>query len=111
MDAARYSAQAAEDLFGEESQQVLSVRAAWEAVGIYMDPRLTTNDTILEFEAPVNESEYKILVLRNKGIETLNITELQFSDPDHFFFLPPPATAPQIEGGDSLRMWIGFTPK
>jgi len=111
MDAAGYSAQAAEDLFGAESQQVQSVRAAWEAVGIYMDPRLTTNDTLFEFETPVDESEYKILVLRNKGIETLEISELQFSDPDHFFFLSPPDTPPQIEGGDSIRMWIGFTPE
>ena len=110
MDAARHSVQAAGDLFGEESQQVQSVRSAWEAVGIYMDSRLTTNDTLFEFETAVDESAYKILVLRNKGIETLQITELQFSDPDHFFFLPPPATLPQIEGGDSLSIWIGFTP-
>ena len=111
MDAATYSVQAAEDLFGEDSPQVLSTRSAWEAVGIYMDPRLFSSDSILHFESTVDDSKYVKLFLRNKGIETLNITELILSDPDHFSFQPPPVTPFQIDGGDSLRLWIVFSPE
>jgi len=111
MDAATYSIQAAEDLFGEDVQQVLSTRSAWEAVGIYMDSHLITSDTLLQFESPVNDSEYKFLILRNKGIEVLNITEFNFSDPDHFKFQLPPTTPLQIDGGDSLKRWIIFSPE
>jgi len=111
MDAATYSIQAAEDLFGEDSQQVLSTRSAWEAVGIYMDPRLFTSDALLDFESYVDASEFVKLFLRNKGIETLNITELILSDPDHFRFQPPPVTPFQIDGGDSLGLWIVFSPE
>lgn len=111
MDAASYSIQAAEDHFGEDSQQVLSVREAWEAVGIYMDPRLMAMDTLLHFEIPVNESEYKALTLRNKGIESLNITGFHFSDPDHFTLQPPKVLPFQLGGGDSLRLWVVFSPE
>jgi hypothetical protein len=111
IDAATYSIHAAEDLFGEDSQQSLSVRAAWEAVGIYMDPHLITSDTLLHFEAPTDATESGFLSLRNKGIESLNITEFQLSDPDHFTIQPPPVTPLQIEGGDSLRLQIVFTPE
>jgi len=111
MDAAYYSVQAAEDLFGVNSQQYLSTQSAWEAVGIYMDARLTTSDTLLQFEALVDDSEYQLLILRNKGIESLNITEYRFSDPDHFVLQPPKETPHQIEGGDSLRLWIVFSPE
>jgi hypothetical protein len=110
MDAASYSIQAAEDLYGEGSQQVLSVQDAWEAVGIYMDPRLAASDTLMRFEAQVDDSDYQLLVLRNKGIENLEITDFSFSDPDRFIFQPPRATPFQIEGGDSLRFWIVFSP-
>lgn len=111
MFAATYSIQAAEDLFGEGSQQVLSVQSAWEAVGIYMDSHLMTSDTLLHFESPVNDSEYKPLTLRNKGIETLNITEFKLSDPDHFTIQPPKVTPLQLDGGDSLRLWLVFSPE
>lgn len=111
MDAATYSIQAAKDLFGDNMQQVLSTRSAWEAVGIYMDSRLFTSDTLLHFESPVDDSEYKFLILRNKGIESLNISEFNFSDPDHFAFQLPPTSPLQIDGGDSLKMWIIFSPE
>jgi len=111
MDAATYSIQAAEDLFGEESQQVLSVGAAWEAVGIYLNPRLTTSDTLLNFVSPVDDSEYGLLILRNKGIEALDISAFTFSDPDHFSLQPPQVIPLQINGGDSLRLWIEFSPE
>jgi hypothetical protein len=111
MDAAGYSIQAAEDLFGEESQQVQSVRSAWEAVGIYMEPSLLASDTLLQFETAVNDSEYKLLVLRNKGIETLSITDFLFSDPDHFVIQLPKVLPLQINGGDILRLWIVFSPE
>jgi len=111
MDAATYSIQAAEDLFGDNMQQVLSTRSAWEAVGIYMDSRLFTSDTLLHFESLVDDSEYKFLILRNKGVESLNISEFNFSDPDHFTFQLPPTSPLQIDGGDSLKMWIIFSPE
>ncbi len=110
-DAAAYSIQAAEDLFGEDSQQALSVGLAWEAVGIYMDSRLFTRDTLLHFESPVDDSEFGLLRLRNKGIETLHIAEFLLSDTDHFSIQSPPVTPLQIEGGDSLDLMIVFSPE
>jgi hypothetical protein len=76
-----------------------------------MDPHLITSDTLLHFEAPTDATESRFLSLRNKGIESLNITEFQLSDPDHFTIQPPPVTPLQIEGGDSLRLQIVFTPE
>lgn len=111
MDAASYSIQAAEDLFGEGSQQLQSVQSAWEAVGIYMDPRLTASDTLLQYESPVDESEHQLLVLRNKGIEPLTINDLSFSDPDHFTLQPPENLPIQIEAGDSMQLRIVFSPE
>ncbi|MBE9518093.1 MAG: M4 family metallopeptidase [Bacteroidetes bacterium] len=111
VDAATYSIQAAEDLFGEDSQQALSVMSAWEAVGIYMDSRLMTSDTLLQFESDLDDSEYKYLSLVNKGIESLNITEFNFSDPDHFSLQPPQVLPFQLDGGDSLRLWVVFSPE
>lgn len=109
-DAANYSIQAAEDLFGQESQQLLSTRSAWEAVGIYMDARLYPSDTLLTFESTVNDTDSRFLNLRNKGIETLNITGVNLSDTDHFTIRSLPAVPLQIEGGDSLRLEIVFSP-
>jgi hypothetical protein len=111
MDAATYSIQAAEDLFGQDSQQALSARSAWEAVGIYMDPRLIISDTLLHFESSIDDSEYLNLSLLNKGIESLNITGFHFSDPDHYKLQPPHDPPLQLDGGDSLRMWIVFSPE
>ena len=111
VDAASHSIQATEDLFGEGSQQVQSVRDVWEAVGIYMDPRLTPSDTVLDFVSAVNESDYRLLVLRNKSIARLDITEFRFSDPDHFRIQTTRQMPVQIPGGDSLRMWIVFSPE
>jgi Zn-dependent metalloprotease len=108
-DAATYSIQAAGDLFGEGSQQAGSVRSAWEAVGIYMNPYLSVSDT-LHFESEVEGATYSTLTLRNKGIETLTVTGFQFSDPVHFAFQQPPATPLQINGGDSQQYWIKFLP-
>ena len=111
VDAATYSIQATEDLFGEDSQQALSVMSAWEAVGIYMDSRLMTSDTLLQFESDLNDSEYKYLSLLNKSIESLNITEFNFSDPDHFSLQPPQVLPFQLNAGDSLRLWVVFSPE
>ncbi len=111
MDAATYSIQAAKDLFGDNSQQAQSAGAAWEAVGIYMDPRLSPSDTLLHFESSVDDSEFEYLSLRNKGIEALNIAEFQLSDPDHFTIQPPLQTPLQIQAGDSLRLKIVFSPE
>ena len=111
VDAATYSIQATEDLFGEDSQQSWSVQSAWEAVGIYMDPFLITSDTLLHFESDIDDSEYKYLSLLNKGIESLNITEFHFSDPDHFTIQPPKVMPLQLNGGDSLQLWIVFSPE
>jgi hypothetical protein len=111
VDAATYSIDAAEDLFDENSQQALSVRSAWEAVGIYMGSRLMTSDTLLQFESDLDDSEYKYLSLVNKGIESLNITEIHFTDPDHFTLQPPQVLPFQLDAGDSLRLWVVFSPE
>lgn len=111
MDAATYSLQATEDLFGDGSQQLRSVRSAWEAVGIYMDSRLQARDTLLQFKSEVDDSEYKYFSLLNKGIESLDITAFNFSDPDHFHLQPPQVLPFQLNGGDSLRLWIVFSPE
>jgi len=111
VDAATYSIQAAEDLFGEDSQQAGSVRSAWEAVGMYMDPYLITSDTLLNFVSSVDDSKIRYLSLRNKSIESLNITGFHLSDQDNFTLQPTPGTPYQIEGGDSLILKIVFSPE
>jgi Zn-dependent metalloprotease len=111
VDAATYSIQSAEDLFGEESRQAQSVGEAWEAVGIYLAPHLSTSDSLLQFESPVNDSKIRFLSLRNKGLESLTITEFHLSDPDHFTIQYQPVTPLQIDGGDSLRLRILFSPE
>ena len=111
VDAATYSIQSATDLFGEGSQQVTSTRSAWEAAGIYMDPRLITNDTLMLFESYIDDSDSKALILRNKGIEPLQITELNLSDPDHFRLQPILVTPLQIDPGESLRLDVVFSPE
>ena len=110
-DAATYSIQAAEDLFGEASQQVQSTQAAWEAVGIYISPRLIISDTLLHIESTVDYSESESLSLQNRGIESLSITGLSLSDPDHFALQPAQSTPLQLAGGDSLRLKIVFSPE
>ena len=76
-----------------------------------MDSRLFSSDTLMQFESPTDDSEYKRLILRNKGIESLYITDLNFSDPDHFTLQTPQILPLQIDGGDSLRLWIVFSPE
>jgi len=110
VDAATYSIQASEDLFGEDSQQQRSVRSAWEAVGIYMDPHLFTSDTLLHFRASLGYSGFRTLTLWNKGIESLDITAFHFSDTDQFRLPSSLETPFQIESGDSLLMSIIFEP-
>ena len=110
-DAATYSIQAAEDLFGSDSQQALSTEAAWAAAGIYMTPRLIINDTLLYIESVIEDSESTSLVLRNKGVETLSITGFSFSDPEHFSLQSPPDLPLQVEGGKSLNLEIVFSPE
>jgi len=111
VDAATYSIQSATDLFGEDSQQVISTVSAWEAVGIYMDPRLSTSDTLLLYESYIDVSKSKALYLINKGIETLQISELTLSDPDHFALQPISVTPLQIDPGESLRLEVVFSPE
>jgi Zn-dependent metalloprotease len=111
VDAAYYSIRSAGDLFGEASQQVQSTRSAWEAVGIYMDPHLMSSDTLLHFESTTKDSDYKLLILRNKSIEPLEVSGFSFSDPDHFAFLPAVVTPIQFDGGDSVKLWIAFSPE
>jgi len=111
VDAARYSIQSASDLFGENSQQVTSTRSAWEATGIYMDPRLITYDTLMLFESNINDSDSRSLILTNKGIETLQINQLDLSDPEHFDLQPISATPLQIDPGQSLSLDVVFSPE
>jgi Zn-dependent metalloprotease len=111
VDAAGYSIQSAIDLFGEDSQQVTSTRSAWEAVGIYMNPHLSTSDTLLLFESHTDDSDSKTIDLINKGIETLYITGLNLSDPDHFTLQTIPATPLQIDPGESQRLEVVFSPE
>lgn len=110
-DAATYSIQAAEDLFGEDSQQARSTEAAWAAAGIYMNPRLIISDTLLLIESIIGDSHSESLSLLNKGVETLNITGFSFSDPDHFSIQSPPDLPLQIEGGKSLKLEVVFSPE
>jgi Zn-dependent metalloprotease len=111
VDAAKYSIQSAVDLFGEESQQALSTREAWEAAGIYSDPRLFPSDTLLHFESTIDESDFVSLILRNKGIEPLDITDLHLSDPDHFTIVPPALLPLRLEGGTRYSMNLVFSPE
>ena len=111
VDAATYSIQSAADLFGEDSQQVISTRSAWEAVGIYMDPRLSTSDTLLLFESFVDIPKSKAIYLINKCIETLQISELTLSDQDHFTLQPVSVTPFQIGPGEVLRLEVVFSPE
>ncbi len=76
-----------------------------------MDPRLIISDTLLQFESDIEDSEFKYLSFLNKSIESFNITEFNFSDPDHFTLQPPQVLPLQLDGGDSLRLWVVFSPE
>lgn len=108
--AALYSINAASDLFGSGSDQVASVKDAWEAVGIYMEPRLYAGSTQLYFMTHPGYSKSSLLNLWNKGIEDLEITALNFSDAEHFK-LEIPTELPLILGvGDRMQLNVVFSP-
>jgi hypothetical protein len=109
-DAARYSIQSAEDLFGTDSPQVESTRAAWEAVGIYMGPNLMSNDTLLQFETPVGRSDSLETTLLNKGLQPLTISGFQLSDTLHYRVVNPTALPMEIGDFEQLLMEVKFTP-
>ncbi len=75
-DAARYSAQSAIDLFGQNSVQHQTVKEAWYAVGIYFDPRIVTPASVRIYARPDSPENTKIL-MNNIGMDTLQITDIQ----------------------------------
>lgn len=108
--AAKYSIQAAEDLFGPASQQVLSVRDSWEAVGIYMEPRLYADNTQLYFMTHPGLSKSSVLNLWNKGVEDLSLTDMSFSDPGNFSLETPLDFPITLGAGERLHLQVVFSP-
>jgi Zn-dependent metalloprotease len=74
-DAAYYSLQAAADLFGDASAQVVQVGNAWEAVGIYLTPTILAPKS-LSIVKPLGTPVNLPVEIKNKGLETLNVNSI-----------------------------------
>jgi len=108
-DAALYSVQSARDLFGEDSQQVTSTLDAWDAVGIYLYPRLVSADTSLFFNTPVGRSDSISVILRNEGIEPLSIYDLQLGS-ESFSISTLQELPVELGSSDSILVSVKFSP-
>ncbi len=109
-DAAIYSVQSAKDLYGEDSQQVRSTMDAWDAVGIYLYPRLVSDPSRLSFDTPMGRSDSITVTLRNEGIEPLSIYDLQFSVSESFSLSMDQKFPLELSRSDSVNLSVKFSP-
>jgi hypothetical protein len=108
-DAALYSVQSAKDLYGEDSQQVQSTLEAWDAVGIYLYPRLVSDFSSRLFNTPVGSSNSKTIILENEGIETLTIYDLQL-DSESFSMSTDNEIPIELGRSESISVSVKFSP-
>ncbi len=105
-DAASYSAQAAIDLFGENSFQHLSVIDAWYAVGIYFTPKINVRN-YYEYTANIGESSERTIVIRNQGMEELTIENIELTG--NYFHIDTKLNFPiTIAPDDDFRLELSF---
>jgi len=109
-EAVIYSIQSAEDLFGKDSPQVQSTMDAWDAVGVYLDPKITGSDSELFFEAPLGDSESRTITLQNKGMEPLTITGMDFADTVGFSLGSVPSLPLTLERLERRILRVLFSP-
>lgn len=79
IDAANYSIQSAFDLYGDGSAEMISVQEAWEAVGIYMSPKIIVPESLAIESSTPGETAIELLSIQNKSVSTLEITDLGIS--------------------------------
>jgi len=108
-DAALYSVRSAKDLYGENSQQAQSTLDAWDAVGIYLYPRLVSSASELLFDTPVGSSDTLTITLVNEGIESLSIYNLQLSS-ESFSMSMDQELPVELGRSDSIRLNVKFSP-
>lgn len=109
-EAALYSVQSAKDLYGEDAQQVQSTLDAWDAVGIYLYPRLVCNASSLSFDTPVGSSDSVLVKLENEGIEALTIYDLQFKNPGVFSLSMDQDLPIELGSSEAIRVSVKFSP-
>lgn len=110
-EAAQHSIQSARDLYGEDSQQVNSTLNAWDAVGIYLYPRLVSSVFSLPFSVNVGSSDsITTVTLTNEGTEPLSIYDLQFSISESFSLSGDQQLPVELDRSESLKLSVKFTP-
>jgi hypothetical protein len=109
VEASMYSIQAARDLFGDDSRQVQSTKDAWEAVGIYQNPRLFNSDSLI-LEAALGSSASKNILLRNKGMKPVTINDFQLVDSSGFSISTSPSLPLFLESFDTTQLRVTFSP-
>ncbi len=109
-DAALYSIQSAIDLYGEGSQQVQSTLDAWDAVGIYLYPRLVSTPSEMLFDTPVGRSDSLTITLQNEGIEPLSIDGFQLGDSESFSISVNHDLPLELDRSESIKVSVKFSP-
>jgi Zn-dependent metalloprotease len=109
-EAALYSVQSARDLYGEDSRQVYSTLDAWDAVGIYLYPRLVSSGFSLPYYIKVGNSDSASVFLTNEGIEALSIYDLQLSDSGNYSLSVDQNLPLELGRSESLELSVKFTP-
>jgi Zn-dependent metalloprotease/DNA-binding beta-propeller fold protein YncE len=108
-DAAKYSRQAASDLFGQDSPQQREVVKAWYAVGIYLEPKLKITADSLRFVSELHQPDTLKFMVTNSGLDSLRIERMQFST--SYFHLAESLQLPLVLGKDQNReLGIVFIP-
>ena len=109
-EAALYSVQSATDLYGENSQQVQSTLEAWDAVGIYLYPRLVGSLSTLLFDTPVGRSDSLTVTLQNEGIGPLLIYNIQLSESESFSINTDHELPLELGSSESIKVIVKFSP-
>jgi hypothetical protein len=108
--AAQYAVESAEDLYGKDSPQARSTLDAWDAVGIYLYPRLVSNKQALTYSTPVGRSDSLLITLTNEGMEALTVEEFQLTDAGNYSVTMDPALPLELGSSDSVKLNVKFSP-
>ena len=109
-EAALYSVQSAVDLFGDNSVQLQAVVDAWNAVGIYWDPKIYAPNDAFTFRTTKVKSQTFSIEIRNIGFDSLQISTVQLTGAG-FTFDVQPALPVNIGWQKSRFIRVKFSPE